>query len=66
MDTYEKIEQVERLKAEILENIKKELDTLNSYEKISTGAAAIYYNDTMTPSIKTLKRIYEKIKEIKK
>ena len=66
MNIDEKIEQVERLKAEILENIKKELDSLNSYEKISTGAAAIYYNDSMSPSIKTLKRIYNKIKEIKK
>ena len=66
MDIDEKIKEVERLKAEILENIKIELDSLNSYEKISTGAAAIYYNDTMTPSIKTLKKINERIKEIKK
>ena len=66
MDIDEKIKEVERLKAEILESIKKELDSLNSYEKISTGAAAIYYNDTMSPSVKTLKKIYGKIKEIKK
>ena len=66
MNIDEKIKEVERLKAEILENIKIELDTLNSYEKISTGAAAIYYNDTMAPSIKTLKKIYNKIKEVKK
>jgi len=66
MNTEEKIKEVERLKAEILENIKIELDALNSYEKISTGAAAIYYNNTMSPSIKTLKKVNEKIKEFKK